>query len=298
MENQTPVNAGPGPYVVIGATGHIGRVLARTLLEKNQKVIAVAHDAAKGEWLKSAGADVAILDVRDAQALRVVLRRARRAFLLNPPAAVNTETDVEETRTAASIADAVRGSGLDKVLIESTYGARPGNATGDLSVLWNFERSVASAEIPMAVNRGAYYFSNLDMLLEEARAGSITTMFPANLKIPMVAPADLGIAAAGRLSGSLDDIGIQYVEGPEKYSFHDVATAFANALGYAVTVRTLERSQWEPNFRRAGFSEPAARAYARMTEVSLQGFETPNNPIRGTTSLESYIRQLVNATGG
>lgn len=296
MESPTQLITSPGPFVVVGASGHVGSVVARTLLERNHKVIAVVRDAAKGDQLKSEGAEIAIVDVRETQSLRAALRRARRAFLLNPPAPTDTDTDIEESRTASGIAEAVKGAGLEKVLVESTYGAQPGHGVGDLSVLWNFERSVASSDIPMAVNRGAYYFSNLDMLVNEAREGSITTMFPADLKIPMVAPVDLGIAAARRLATPLDDIGVQYVEGPERYSFDDVAVAFASALGHAVTVRTLEPSEWEPKFRKAGFSNPAAQAYARMTEVSLQGFEMPRHPIRGSTDLQGYIGELVRAT--
>lgn len=288
----------PGPFVVLGASGHIGSVVARALLRDGHEVVAIVHDEAKAYDLKSQGAEVAIADVGDIQALRAVLRRGRRAFLLNPPAPTSTDTNAEETRTAQSIADAVGGAGLDKVLVASTYGAQPGDAIGDLSVLWNFERAVGSAGIPMAVNRGAYYFTNLDMLLDGAREGTITTMFPAQKKIPMVAPADIGMAAAERLAGSLDDVGVRYVEGPEEYSFDDVAVAFANALGHAVTVRTIERSEWQSNFRQAGFSERAAQAYARMTEVSVEGFERPDDPMRGSISLQTYISQLVGSKAG
>lgn len=131
------------------------------------------------------------------------------------------------------------------------------------------------------------------MLMDEARQGSITTMFPARLQIPMVAAADLGVAAARRLAGPLDDIGVRYVGGPEAYSFDDVAAAFAKMLDHAVTVRTIERSEWESSSRRVGFSERAAQAYAQMTEVSLEGFDMPDDPIRGTTSLQDYISGLV-----
>jgi uncharacterized protein YbjT (DUF2867 family) len=251
------------------------------------------HDKAKADDLKAAGAEIAVVDVGDTQSLRATLRRGRLAFLLNPPAPVTTDTDAEENRTASSIAEAVVGAGLEKVLVESTYGAQPGDAVGDLSVLWNFERGVSSAAIPMAINRGAYYFTNLDTLLDEARKGSITTMFPARLKIPMVAPADLGLAAASRLAGPLDDVGVRCVEGPEAYSFEGVAAAFAKMLGHAVTVRTVERSQWEARFKQTGFSESAAHAYARVMEASLEGFDMPENPMRGTTSLTDYISELV-----
>lgn len=203
------------------------------------------------------------------------------------------DTDAEENRTAANIAEAVEGSGLKKVLVESTYGAQPGDAIGDLSVLWNFETSVGSSKSPMAINRGAYYFTNLDMLLDGARDGTITTMFPPDLKIPMVAPCDLGAAAARRLTTGLDDTGIRYVEGPERYSFDDIAIAFANALGHAVTAKTIERADWEASFRGMGFSETAARAYARMTAATVDRLELPRSPSRGSISLQTYISILV-----
>lgn len=287
--------AGRNAYIILGASGHIGSVVAEKLLSDGHDIIAVVRDEAKAESLKSAGAEIAAVDVTDTERLRATFQRGRRAFLLNPPAPVTGDTDVEENRTALSIAEAIRGSGLEKVLVESTYGAQPGEAIGDLSVLWNFESAVAKAMVPMAVNRGAYYFTNLDMLLDEARDGTITTMFPAHLTIPMVAPSDLGLAAAKRLTSPVEDIGRRYVEGPEHCSFDEVAAAFANALGHAVTVKTTERADWEASFRQAGFSESAACAYTRMTEASLNGFEMPKNPLHGVTGLQQYISKLVDA---
>ena len=283
-------------YIILGATGHIGSVVAEKLLSDGHDVIAIARDDAKTESLKTAGAEIAVVDVADTERLRTTFQRGRRAFLLNPPAPITGDTDVEENRTAQSIAEALRGSGLEKVLVESTYGAQQGEAIGDLSVLWNFERAVANAMIPMAVNRGAYYFTNLDMVVDEAGDGTISTMFPAHLTIPMVAPADLGEAAAKRLASPVEDIGLRHVEGPEHYSFDDVAAAFADALGHAVTVKTIERADWEASFRQAEFSERAARAYTRMTEASLKGFEMPEHPLRGDISLRQHISKLVKAT--
>lgn len=283
-------------FIVLGATGHIGSVVAETLLEEGHEVIAVVRDKAKAASLKFKGAEIAVIDIGDTPALRAVFRRGRRAFLLNPPAPVHMDTDAEENCTAASIADAVGGSGLEKVLVESTYGAQPGDAIGDLSVLWNFETGLGASGVPMAINRGAYYFTNLDMLLAGARESSITTMFPAGLKIPMAAPSDLGVAAARRLTSGLDDTGIQYVEGPERYSFDDVAIAFADALGHAVTVKTIEPADWETSFRDMGFSQAAARAYARMTAATVEHLELPDSPARGLTDLESYISELIRSS--
>src|SRR5687768_2957198 len=131
-------------FVVLGATGHIGSVVATTLLDQGHEVIAAVHTEGKGETLKARGAEIAAVDVGDTEALRVVFKRGHRAFLLNPPAPTDRNTDREESRTAQSIAAALEGAGLEKVLVESTYGAQPGDAIGDLSVLWNFENAINS----------------------------------------------------------------------------------------------------------------------------------------------------------
>ena len=92
-----------------------------------------------------------MLDVTDVEALQGVFRRGRRAFLLNPPAPHNTDTDVEEHRTLSAIVRALEGSGREKVVLESTYGAQPGDRIGDLSVLFESERALRHQAIPVTV---------------------------------------------------------------------------------------------------------------------------------------------------
>lgn len=130
------------------------------------------------------------------------------------------------------------------------------------------------------------------MLIEPARQGTLPTMFPAAMKLPMVAPADLGKAATERLISPVDDIGVQHVEGPEAYSFSDVAAAFAAKLGHPVAVQSTARDQWEGAFIALGFSPEAARAYAKMTAATVDNLAQPVAPQRGRTSLAQYVNAL------
>ena len=174
-------------------------------------------------------------------------------------------------------------------------GAQQGERIGDLSVLWELEQGLERQPIPAAINRGAYYMSNWDALADQVReTGELPTMLPADLVLPMVAPRDLGEAAALRLMSPTGDVGIRCVEGPERYSPSDVAKAFAQALGQTVEVSVTPRDQWRGLFRELGFSEKAADAYARMTGAVVDtGIHLSDDPIRGSTSLEAYIGSLV-----
>ncbi|WJH38628.1 NAD(P)H-binding protein (plasmid) [Aliirhizobium terrae] len=170
--------------IVLAATGNIGSQVVQSLKASNENVLAVTHDNEKAHSITGGEVEGVAVDLKDTDALRDVFRRGKRAFLLVPQAPPTTDTNTEELRTANSIADAVEGSGLEKVMVVSTYGAQEGHAIGDLSVLWKFERQIKATGVAMAVNRGAYYFTNIDMLIEPAKKGELSTPFPENLVMP------------------------------------------------------------------------------------------------------------------
>lgn len=278
--------------LVLGATGHIGRAVAERLLANGEAVVAVTRDAAHGEPLRAAGAELAVLDVLDVEALRAAMRRARRAFLLNPPADPAGDTDAAEAATVAAMLAALDGSGLEGVVALSTYGATPAPRMGDLTALHGLEQGLAGQPIPAAVVRAAYLMSNWDLLVEPARAGTLPAMFPADFRLPMVAPADVGAVAARLLMAPAPATGLVQVEGPARYTPGDVAAAFARCLGRDVGVETVPPDGLEAAFRAQGFSAAAATSFARMTRATLAG-DWPDEVERGPTTLAAYVAELV-----
>ena len=283
--------------IIMGAFGHVGSEVVKALLREEQDVIVVTHDPGHAWRWEGTGAQVALADVNDPDALRAVFKEGQRAFLLNPPAAVDGDTDKTERRTVARLLEALQGSGLEKVVAESTSGARPGERLGDLNVLWELEERLQHQPIPAAINRAGFYMCNWDAQLDAVReTGQLVSLFPADLRLPMAAPRDLGEIAARRLMSSLDDVGVQHVEGPERYSANDVAAAFAAALQRDVRVVVTPREQWEASFRGLGFSQAAAESYARMTGATLDGLDLPEVSIKGRVTIDEYVRDLVEAT--
>lgn len=276
-------------HIVLGGTGRVGSALARALLSRGERVTIVTRDRSKAARWEASGAAVAVLDVLDTEALRALFRTGRRAFLLNPPADPATDTVVEEKKTMASIVAALDGAGLEKAVVQSTYGAHAGEGAGDLNVLHELERGAARF-VPTSVIRAAYYLSNWDGALETAREnGLVYAAFPGSFVLPMVAPHDLGAVAARLMTEPPEQGVIHHVEGPERYSPDDVAAAFAAALGRNVEAVSTPRDQLQPWFESRGFSKPAARSYAAMTAFTLDRPDYPANPERGTTSLTHYV---------
>lgn len=282
-------------YAILGGTGHVGGAAAAKLLDAGEPVTIVTRDRRKTDRWEARGAAIAIVDVLDVTRLREVFRSSKGAFLLNPPADPHTDTDAEERRTAAALVAAIEGSGLERVVVASTYGAQPGQRCGDLTTLYELEAGVEASGIPAVINRGAYYFSNWDYSLEQARSdGVIESMIPADFLLPMVAPTDLGRAAARRLTEPFPAIGIHHVEGPQRHTPSDVAAAFARHLDRPVTIAEIPREQLRSAYEDMGFSTAAADSYTRMTEVMLdRAYEMPENPERGVITLDDHIAELV-----
>jgi uncharacterized protein YbjT (DUF2867 family) len=285
-------------HIVTGATGHIGSAVADTLLSKGENVLVITRNWQKGEEWKQKGAEVAIVDIFDTEQLHEVFMRGKKLFLLNPPAPPDTDIVQEEKKSVRSLLKALRDTPIEKVVAESTYGAHPGDDSGDLNVLYEMEQGLKDLDIPVSIIRGAYYMSNWDMQLEMARkTGMVRSLYPVGFKIPMVAPHDLGEFAARLMMEPVNKIGLYYVEGPEPYSSAEVAEAFSEVLNKRVEAVETPCTQWIPTLEKMGFSRKAAESMANMTKFTLeQNYEMADRPYRGRTSLRRYIKTLMKAT--
>lgn len=282
-------------YVILGGTGQVGTATARALLDQGQKVTVVTRDKSHGAELEKAGAQIAEANIRDVDALRDVFRTGKRAFLLNPPADPSGDTDEEERANVAAILAALDGSRLEKVVAASTYGAFEGERCGDLTVLHAFEQALQRQPVPVAINRAGYYMSNWAGMVESVQeSGTLPSFFPADLSIPMVAPDDLGKAAARRLMSATEDVGIQHIEGPKRYTANDVAEAFTKVMNRDVQIQEVPHKALEETFRSFGFSDEAAASYACMTRRMIDGqTDTAEQSFQGEISLEDYLASVL-----
>lgn len=281
-------------HIVLGATGHVGSALAKSLLDKAEPVTIVTHDQMKaGDWVQ-AGAKAAICDVNDVNALHTVFNTGDKLFLLNPPAPPSTDTVKEEKKSLANILKALEGSKIRKVVGESTYGAQPGSGHGDLNVLFEMEQELREHGYANSILRAAYYMSNWDYSLQSAMEdGVIYSLYPEDFKLPMVSPDDLGSFASELMLEANDSNRMIYVEGPERYSPADVARAFSKSLDMKIRVETIPEKKWLSYLKDGGFCDKAAKSMAAMTRLTLEGDFPSSGFYKGAITLEDYIQDLV-----
>ena len=98
-------------YTVLGATGNIGSMIAKTLLEKGEKVRVVGRNAARLHCFVQKGGEPFIGDVTDAEAMTEALRGVRAAFLMIPPGLKSQDYRADQERTSDAICTAARNAG-------------------------------------------------------------------------------------------------------------------------------------------------------------------------------------------
>jgi uncharacterized protein YbjT (DUF2867 family) len=286
-------------HIITGGTGHVGSALAHTLLEKDEMVTIISRSSESAKEWMSKGAQIAVADIYDTEALHEIFKRGKSIFILNPPADPMTDTSVQERKTVASMIEALKYSGAKKLVVESTLGARKGDNIGDFGVLYELEKGIEKLSYPYSIIRPAYYMSNWDEQLPSIKKnGELISFFPTDLKFPQVAPKDIGSLAA-RLMVEANTPKINPIHGPKSYSAEEVAESFSKTLGKKIKVKVVPKAQWKETYKSIGFSEESAKSYSNMTEISLKEFENPGDTtgyIKGKTTLEEYIETLVKKT--
>lgn len=197
-------------YVVTGATGNTGSVVARTLLAKKQTVRVIGRNAGRLTPLVAAGAEPFVCDLSDEPVLAKAFTGAHAVYAMIPPHPTADDYREDQDRASESIAGAVERAGVRHVVALSSVGADKSSGTGPVAGLHYLEELLNKlADVNTLCLRAGYFMENT-----LAQIGIIKQMGVAagplrpDLKIPMIETRDIGAVAADELL-SLDFHGHQ-----------------------------------------------------------------------------------------
>jgi uncharacterized protein YbjT (DUF2867 family) len=221
-------------YVVLGASGHTGDVVAKTLLARGQKVRVVGRNAEHFRSLSAQGAELSVADATDAAALTKAFESAHSAYVLIPPNPASNDVLAFQDRVGDAIAEAIGKADIQYVVALSSIGADKASATGPVVGLHNLEEklnSVASANVLFL--RAGYFMENtLPQAAVIRSLGSVAGPLRPDLKLPMIATRDIGTTAAEALLRR-DFRGKQTREllGQRDLDYTEVAAIIGKAIG-------------------------------------------------------------------
>jgi uncharacterized protein YbjT (DUF2867 family) len=277
-------------YIVSGATGQTGSVVVRTLLEKDLPVRAIVRSEEKGKFLKDSGAEIAVADARDANALIEALTGGTVLYLMNPPHEQSVDMFAETEKIIKSYQTAIENSSVEKLVVLSSVGAHLPSGTGAIVTNYSIEQAFGKSNVPVTFVRAAYFMENWNSVLETVMSEGILPSFlqPLDKKIPQISTEDIGRIAAEAMLEDSNGVQIKELAGLP-YSPNDVAEAFSKVLGKEVTAIAVPENEWLDIMKT--FASPRnAEAYYEMTEsvnAGLITFETENQ-IKGTFTIEDY----------
>ena len=282
-------------FVVLGASGNTGKVVAETLLGQKKKVRVVLRDAGKTRAWKEAGADVAIADVEDGAALKHAFNGAEGVYVLLPPNFASSQVRVDNGRRTKIIVAAIEAASVPHVVMLSSIGAHQSDGTGPVLGLRDAEAAFGRATA-VTFLRAAYFMENWGGSLYAVGQGVLPTFLVADKAIPLVATRDIGTAVARLLVEGGGGKRVIELAGPREYSPRDVAVALERIVGKPIVVQQAPEEAMVPALMGAGMNAEWARLFQELTHginTDVVVWEGGHPLWRGETGLQSVLSTLI-----
>ena len=185
-------------FVVLGASGHTGQVVANDLLARGEKVRVVGRSADRLQAFAAKGAEISIADAADAPALTKAFKGADAAYVLLPPDPTSSNFRALQDRVSDAIAASIENAGVKSVVSLSSIGADKASGTGPVVGLYNLEQKLNQIDGANVLHLRAGYFmeNTLPQVAVIRMMGMMAGPVRPDLKLSMIATRDIGDAAA------------------------------------------------------------------------------------------------------
>lgn len=283
-------------FVILGANGNTGSVVASTLLARGKKVRVVARDAAKVEGLRSKGAEVVTGDVLDASSMTRAFEGAEGAYLLTPPDNASNDLVGRGRKIIDAYLQAIDAAGVRHAALLSSVGAQLPSGTGPIVITHYAETTLVKAkQAKLTFVRAAYFMENILNYAHAMKNDGVLPVFGGgeSYPFPMVATRDIGEVAAEALLNPPASTEVVELMGPKEYSFADAASEASQILGREVKPMVLPLDAMVPTMMQFGISQNVAGLYREMTEAfgtGKVGFEGKGRTVRGKVTLGEVLR--------
>lgn len=288
---------------ITGSLGNISRPLAKRLLAEGHQLTIVSGTAARAGDIEAMGAKAVIGDLYDAGTYIRAFEGADAVYAMTPPNLGGGNVVENTARAGAAMADAIRHTGVKRVVMLSSIGADLPAGTGPIAGLYRIEqlyRDLPGVQV-LFLRAGFFYINFYHDIPVIKAAGIMGNNFSGGTVMPMVHPEDIAEAVAkGLVSGNN---GVEYV-------ISDIRTAseVAAVLGAAIGRPGLPWVQFSDEqllqgMTQAGIPSDIAAMYAEMGRGMGDGsiarhFQSEGSVVNGRTRLETFAKVFAEKFSG
>ncbi len=286
-------------YVVLGASGNTGHVVAQNLLASGRKVRVVGRNAAHLQLLAAKGAEIFVGDITDAPSLTKAFQQAASAYVMIPPNTTSHDVRGFQDRVSDAIAAAVQNAKVQNIVSLSSIGADKASGTGPVVGLHNLEQKLNLIDHANVLYLRAGYF--MENTLPQAGAihmtGSAIGPLLPDLKLPVIATRDIGAAASDALL-QLGFRGKQTREllGQRDLNYTQIAATIGKSIGKPdLAYVQAPDDQFRATLVQMGMSDNFAGLLLEMAASLNSGYmralETRTSRNTTPTSFETFVAE-------
>jgi uncharacterized protein YbjT (DUF2867 family) len=291
--------------VITGSLGNISKPLAEELIQQGHTVTVISSNPDKAEAIKALGAIPAIGSVEDPAFLAATFKGADAVYLMEPPGNFfDPNFDVHEhvARLARNFVQAVRQSGVKRVVHLSSIGAHTDKGNGLLAFHYQVEQILNQLPGDVAISfmrPVGFYYNLLSFIPAIKGRGAIVSNYDGDEKEPWVAPADIAAAIGKQITQPFEGRTIHYVAS-EELSPNEVAAILGKAIGQPdLKWIAIPDEQLLNGMIAAGMNPVAARGLVEMNASRRGGklYEDyfRHRPVLGKTKMTEFAKDFAKA---
>jgi hypothetical protein len=178
-------------------TGHVGQHLVRTLLRAGVRPLVLTRDPQNLDPRVRDAVDAEVIDQFDADSVVAATVGVDALYWVDPPPP-GPDPLADYALATDAVTRAVAENGIGRVVFQSSVGAEKRRGVGEIDGLGATEVALNDTAAAVIHLRCGYFFTNLEMQIDDIRAGLLRVIVPVDRPMPWVAPRDIAEVAATR----------------------------------------------------------------------------------------------------
>ena len=286
-------------FIVTGSLGNISKLLTQLLVEKGHNVIVISSDSQKVGKIEAIGAKPLIGSVEDSDFLTKAFEGADGIYTMVPPNWRTSHYRQYIGGVGSHYLEAIKASGVKKVVNLSSIGAHLNEGTGSIAGLYDVEGLLNTLDgVAIKHLRPGLFLTNFFFDIGTIRTmGIIGNNYGKETKLVMAHPRDIAAVASKELEGSFTGKSHLYVA-IEEGKVGDFAKVLGAALGKPELpwVQFSDEEMLEGMIA-AGMSKAIAAMYVEMGRTIGSGelfkdFQNHRPDFWGPTKLSDFTPEF------